>query len=419
MYSNPGMFGSQGQSPFQFVQGEPGTIKNVAVGASEMRFLQTQAALDLPGALVTDLVEVEGKLNGTIQNNTGLPLKSSMLVYNGRGMLLPLREGVTNVNFDIKEYSGNNFAALQLSPDEAMTVPDRVAFQERSQFSQFLAELPQWLLSGGGASPPPCLVAWVDAPPMGSIDLGTRAQPHLGATLAVAWLDVHRGDESDTVDLTVALQGANFVGYRGIRGTPYGNGTPTQETFSTELPTNADDWASKALGISEEDAWALDFTLPPWIRASENYVLQIDVITCNASYDGIHNADVINVYAGGQSHQEQAKHSTCTLQINTNSEPTLQLRLSERRNNAIPFANPSVSTNPVGGNLVLTTDTYTIPEWKNWVLPRTSVLELKVQPVLSANFDQSTQNSFTRRGIHAHAFVAARLIKSTALTVGE
>lgn len=417
-YNNPGMFGSQGQSPFQFVQGEPGAISNVAVGASEMRFLQTQAPLELPGALVADLAEVDGKLTGTLRNNTGLPLEDSMLVYNGRGIVLHLKTETTEIYLDLKDYAGSNFAALQLSPDNAMTVPDGVEMQERSEFSQFLSELPQWLLSGESAATPPCLVAWVNAPPVGSLDLGTRAQPHLGATLSVTWLDIQRADAPDALDVTVAIANPQPNMYNNNYALqPYGYGMPQQATFSFGLPANDADWESKPRAITFGETWALDFALPAWLRASDDYILQIEVVTSDTSYEGAHGAD--NQYNPQNGIYEGDTHNNCSPTNNPEDVSPPHLALSERDNKSATLANPSVATTPLENNVVLTTETYIIPNWKDWTLPRTFVLKLQAEAVPSTNSAEEARNAINQHGRHYHAFVAARMIKKTSQTVGE
>ena len=410
MYNNPGMFGSQGQSPFQFVQGEPGTIKNVSVGASEMRFLQSQAPLELTGALVTDLVEADGKLSGTIQNNTGLPLKSAMLVYNGQGMALKLLDTATTpIDINLKEYASSNFAALQLPPGEAMTVPDGVEFQERGQFANFLSELPQWLLSGGGASPPPCLVAWVGAPPMGSIDLGTRAQPHLGATLAVTWLEVKQGQSRDVVEATVALSSPQLDDYAYYAMQQYGEGYVSRPAFAPGTPMNDEDWKSKARSIQWGETWPLDLTLPTWMRTVDGYTLQIDVVTDNATYSGPHEGMNPRRGRGGQD------HTRCTPRSALN-RPPIALTLSDRASKVTTLPPPSAAATALEDNVEMTTTTYMLPDWKDWLLPRTAKIEF--QGELTDSTGQN-RNDFNQNDEHYHVYVGARLINSTPQTVGE
>jgi hypothetical protein len=409
-YNNPGMFGSQGQSPFQFVQGEPGTIKNVAVGASEMRFLQSQSPLDLPGALEADLTEVNGKLTGTIQNNTGLPLKGAMLVYNGQGMALTLLDTrPTPIAFELKEYDSGNFAALQLPPGEAMTVPDGVALQERGQFANFLSELPQWLLSGGGASPPPCLVAWVGAPPLGSIDLGTRAQPHLGATLAVAWLDIKQSEVRGVVEATVALSSPQLEDYSYYMVQQFGEGFVPRPAFAYGTPMNDDGWNSKGRPIQWGESWALDLTLPTWMRAADGYTLQIDVVTDNATYSGSH--DGMNPRRGRRGQD----HTRCTPRADID-RPPIALTLSDRASKVTTLPPPSTTATALKDNVEMTTTTYMLPDWKDWLLPRTAKIELQGELTDSTG---RNQNLFNQNDEHYHVYVGARLIKSAPQTVGE
>ncbi len=410
-------FGSQVQSPFQFVQGEPGSVQNVAVGASEMRFLQTQAPLELTGALEADLVESDGKLRGTIQNKTGLPLGDAMLVYNGRGMPLTLQEGTKSVDFDLKEFRGPRFANLQLSPNDAMTVPDLFELQERSQFSQFLSEIPQWIFSGNGASPPPCLVAWVNAPPVGSIDLGTSADDDLGATLAVMWLNVRQDDANGEVNLAVELRDPQFAQANYYPTMPMGGREIADTSFPVGLPLTPDDWRQKARAINLGEFWTLNVTLPTWARASEDYVLQLEILTANASYSsesgGRRRADLgIEGYT----------HANCEATTTTSGQRTVTLRLIDMENRDMGMSSPAATTTPLADNVVLTRETYTVDNWKEWLQPRSTTIALKAQATTIDGGTDPVELTRTRamaQNAHYHAYIAARLVKRTPPTVGE
>ncbi len=418
MYTPDGVtFGSQSQSPFQFVQGEPGSVQNVAVGASEMRFLQTQAPLDLAGALEADLVEVDGKLKGTIQNKTGLPLGDAMLVYNGRGMALTLQEGTKNVDFELKEFRGPQFANLQLAPNDAMTVPDLIELQERSQFSQFLSEIPQWLFSGNGASPPPCLVAWVNAPPVGSIDLGTSADDDLGATLAVMWLDVRNDSDTETLELTVELRDPQFAQFNSFPMGTMGMQARPDTAFADGLPLTPEDWRQKARAINLGEFWTLNVTLPTWARASDDYVLQLEIVTANASY-GSENGGRRRSNMG----LEEYPHAICEATTTTSGQRTVTLRLGDMENQDMEMSSPAATTTPLDDNVVLTRETYTVDHWKDWLQPRSSTIALKAQATTIDGAADPVELTRTRAmgdSVHYHAYIAARLVKSTPPTVGE
>jgi len=411
-------FGSQSQSPFQFVQGEPGTVQNVAVGASEMRFLQTQAPLDLSGTLEADLEEADGKLRGTIQNKTGLLLGPAMLVYNGRGMALTLPDGAKNVDFDLKEFRGPRSAVWQLPPNDAMTVPDLFELQERSQFSQFLSEIPRWLFSGNGSSPPPCLVAWVNAPPVGSIDLGTSADDDLGATLAVMWLDVRNESITETMNLAVDLRDPQFAqaNFYPMMQT-MGGREITDTSFPDGLPLTPDDWRQKARAINIGEFWTLNVTLPTWARASDDYLLQFEIVTANASYDSEN---------GGRRRSnlgiEEYPHAACEATTTTSGQRTVTLRLSDMENQELEMPGPAATTTPLADNVVLTRETYTVDNWKDWLQPRSSTIALKAQATtLDGGTDpvELTRTRAMAQNAHFHAYIAARLVKRTPSTVGE
>ncbi|MBL7647272.1 MAG: hypothetical protein JNK74_13885 [Candidatus Hydrogenedentes bacterium] len=411
-------FGSQSQSPFQFVQGEPGTVQNVAVGASEMRFLQTQAPLDLSGTLEADLEEADGKLRGTIQNKTGLLLGPAMLVYNGRGMALTLPDGTKNVDFNLKEFRGPRSAVWQLSPNDAMTVPALFELQERSQFSQFLSEIPQWLFSGNGSSPPPCLVAWVNAPPVGSIDLGTSADDDLGATLAVMWLNVRPESANGEVSLAVELRDPQFAqaNYYPMMQTMGGRGM-TDTAFPDGLPLTPDDWSRKARAINLGEFWTVNVTLPTWVRASDDYLLQFEIVTANASYAS---------ETGGRRRSnlgiEEYPHAACEATTTTSGQRTVTLRLSDMENQELEMPGPAATTTPLENNVVLTRETYTVDDWKAWLQPRSSTIALKAQATtLDGGTDpvELTRTRATAQNAHYHAYIAARLVKRTPSTVGE
>lgn len=407
------MFGSQGHSPFQFVEGDMGALKNIGVGASEMRFLQTQAPLEFPGAIDAELAEENGTLKGTIRNGTGLVLQSPGLLY--QGLLIPLDLGpdVTNVNIDLKDVSRRSFSGIGMPPGTAMTVPARVETREREEFSQFLSQLPHILLSGNGAAPPPCLVAWVAAPPRGSIDLGTRAQSHLGAALAVTWLDIQHVGSPETVDVTVAInsQQAPVFNQYDI----YNGGYPVSQddVLPGGIPTDAAEWKAKARAINFGEKWPLDISMPPWLRASDDYVLQIQVVTTNARYQGQHNPPEMPGYRG-----DASGNGDCNLVSGSLDAPPVALALSARENKGAILSNPVATTQTLENSVVLTTETYTVDAWKEWLAPRSSAIRLQVESSDTEDTGGLSRGGYDR-GEHHHAFVTAHMIRKTPKTVGE
>lgn len=417
-YSPDGIaFGSQSQTPFQFVQGEPGSVQNVAVGASEMRFLQTQAPLELPGAIKADVAYSGNKLRGTITNESGLVFENPWLVYEGQARMLNWEGSVARFDDPEKYYSAGKTDWMQLPPLQAMTVPASVQAQEERNFAEFLSSIPQLLLGGKAIQGRACLVAWVNAPPIGSINLGTSAENDLGATLAVMWLDVRNDSDTESVELTVEVRDPQFAQPNSFPMGPMGMRAMPNTSFAAGLPVKPEDWKAKSRAINLGEFWTLDMTLPAWARASDDYTLQIEVVTANASY-----ATEDGRRGSFRSGYEEQSHANCEATTTTSGQRTVTLRLGDTGNQGAEVSNPAAAATPLEGNVTLTRETYTVDDWKDWLQPRSSTISLKAQAATIDGGADPVELARTRaRGdsVHYHAYIAARLVKRTPPTVGE
>ena len=72
-----------GPQPFTFIQDGQGHIGNLRIGASEMRFLDITKTIRFDGAITGELVDDEGHVYGTLENNTGLDFSEIRLYHNG------------------------------------------------------------------------------------------------------------------------------------------------------------------------------------------------------------------------------------------------------------------------------------------------------------------------------------------------
>lgn len=245
---------------------------------------------------------------------------------------------------------------------------------------------------------------------MGSIDLGTRARPHLGATLAIAWLDIKQGEDRELVEATVSLSSPQFDQYAYYAMQQYGEGYGPRPAFALGTPVNEEDWKSKARSMNWGETWALDLTLPTFMRVADGYTLQIDVVTDNATYSGSH--DGMNPRRG----RGAQDHTRCTPRSSSASRPPVALTLGDRASEAITPPPPSATATALEDNVEMTTTTYMLPDWKDWLLPRTAKIELQGKLVDSTG---QSLSDFNQNDEHYHVYVGARLINSTPQTVGE
>ena len=81
---NPRMQMRQGgRQPCEFIQTSPPRIEQFGIGASEMRLLQTERDMTIPGGIEGSLTLDENGLHGSLVNATGMDVRSPFLLYNG------------------------------------------------------------------------------------------------------------------------------------------------------------------------------------------------------------------------------------------------------------------------------------------------------------------------------------------------
>jgi len=212
-YGYPYRGGSMGSNrPFFFIQDVPPRLDSIRIGASEMRFVQVSSQVGLPGGVGGQLVLDDQGVRGSLQNNTGLKIGYAELILDGA--TFPLK-GAETQNDDAAGWhidvtrdayrnavarsgGGDMLANAQFNrlpgmPVDSMGRPGMPAFQ--SQFRGSLlasnADL-MWGLRTVSPTLPPCVVAWIDGPPFGSVEMSGRAKNNIAATLLVAQVDVVR-----------------------------------------------------------------------------------------------------------------------------------------------------------------------------------------------------------------------------------
>ncbi|MFO7976131.1 MAG: hypothetical protein R6V12_16020 [Candidatus Hydrogenedentota bacterium] len=94
----PVQTGSSGRRPFVFTLDSPGQIDDFVVGASEVRSLEGEAFLQLPGGMQGELLFDDNGLHGTLTNETGFTVDNAFLLIDGA--LIPLETDVSET-FDI------------------------------------------------------------------------------------------------------------------------------------------------------------------------------------------------------------------------------------------------------------------------------------------------------------------------------
>lgn len=186
-------YAMMGSRPFAFMLSDPPQIQGLRIGASEMRFLEARSPLELPGG-ITGQFQAEGnKVEGTMQNHTGMAIEAAYLFYSGR--FLPMRpEGET----------------WRLGPADTRQTAPRNEFQQgyrqramdrsnRNQLSSLKNNIREALCTsemtpyGEGSMNlglKPCVFAWVNGPPLGVIEMARAKKQTLYATLIAAPVSV-------------------------------------------------------------------------------------------------------------------------------------------------------------------------------------------------------------------------------------
>ncbi len=409
-----GIFGTGGRSPFQFVQDDPGRITNLSVGASEMRFIQTETPIRLDGPLEVALRRDAAGLEGTVTNQTGLPLARPVILYDD--MVIQLEgNGSTYRIPATTEHSVPTMRRLSagaaLHPGGAQITVDQGEAAMVEQFKQFLAALPSRALNLSERTTPPCFVAWVDGPPTGTLDMGTDAQVQLGASLLIAWLDIEdtRIGSKDPIDLALYQEDV-YAG--GNYGYAYAGG-PVPSAFYRRIDVapykdDGSNWQQVSAAITTGNEAAYRLTLPDWVRGNQDYALEITVTTEPRMYAGIHGAD------------------TCELHREENYKGGFNLPLvkqEEGRESPLLEAEPEARTIELGPYTNLTQTTYRIKDWNRLLTPRSTTLPFGTQiradngrplgEMLSRTYRREREHR------HFHAHIHAQLIHTSPESMGD
>lgn len=399
--SGGGGFAMASATPFQFVQGEPGGITSLTVGASEMRFVRTEAPLTLPGALEADLALEGDYIRGTIANKTGLTLEGAILMYRGGTFNLTLSEGPSTVSLDLREPNRDRPRSLPFQPQNAMTLPPDVEASARGNFQAFLSNLCNHIALAPETGHRPRIVGWATGPQRGSLDMGAYASPHFGATLVVAWVDIeNRNATADRIELVVGTMnpeaGMNMYqmpgGYGYYDTMEY---TPTTFNFPPLDIEDASHWPSATLQFHAGQQLDFQVAVPPGLTAGDDYELEVVVTT--AANDP----------------NQQAARPGGGLVFSNPDEPNGG-RYAPVRTQLFDPAN----SQPLGiapGRNVITLDNgekrhrevYRIAQWRGFLGHRDSSIELRVDS------DRSGANPYHR--VH----IGAQLIKTSQATSGE
>jgi hypothetical protein len=218
-YGNQNSRNSFTPRPFYFLQGESGSIHNLRVGASEMRFLHATAPINLPGALEESISLSGQQLSGTLKDHGGLGLQNPQLMYKGRSY--PLKREGDGWTIDASLHTGNLVSAQRWQPYQ------NYGGQTRDKLERFKGQFLCALLSGENLNfdtlqvdsiTPPCIVAWSGGGPRGAIQMGNTTRKDLSATLIVSPVSLEQATperESPLMTRYRALEANQGRGYRG------------------------------------------------------------------------------------------------------------------------------------------------------------------------------------------------------------
>jgi hypothetical protein len=416
-----GLFGAQGQNTFHFVQGAAGRVTGLTVGASEMRFIQTEAPIALAGTIEADLTVSQDGILGSITNNTGLPLLEAAIFHQGSMIALEpegdtLRIAPDRKVTDFDGRPGRDIVIPAMGSREIVTIAEGTEDTVRRDFLRFAGRLPSLVLRNENQNVPTCLIAWLDSPPLGSIDLGTRAAPHLGTTLAVAWLDVQdeRADGASALPLPIRVvdnkYAPNYNNYNSY-GMLVNNYTPPrllQGTFEGDKKS----WQSTAFSIRPEDQFDLSITLPEWVRGQQNYQLEITVTAESNLFQSNHRSG-----------------KTCTKVAAQYNKRGLRIALLDGdpgKEVALAVTGRDERALEQSGLQDITQTTYQLDNWPDLVLPRSTTLHFRAVPQSAdGNTLENLRNQLGNIGrqrdkeLHYHTHISARLVKIQTETVGD
>lgn len=187
-------YGMMGSRPFAFMQSDPPQIQGLRIGASEMRFIEARGPLELPGGIAGQFQAEGNKVQGTMQNHTGMALDTVFLFYNGQ--FLPMRpEGETwrLGPADTRQTKPDVERQQQIYRRRAMDRTNRnqlSTLKNNIREALCTSEMTQYGEGGMNLGLKPCVFAWVNGPPLGAIEMARARKQPLYATLIAAPVSV-------------------------------------------------------------------------------------------------------------------------------------------------------------------------------------------------------------------------------------
>ena len=207
-YAAPGMFDSR---PFVFVQDRPARVEEFQVGASEMRILQVDRRVEVPGGVSGTLTLKEGMLVGDLENNTGFKIRDAWVLCDGA----MYRSKLNGNGWSFEGHRGQPLQPGQMANYYPPTYHGTQRFRSfQDLFDKQLFGVHDPMAMGGfvcNPSLPPCLVGWVSGKePFGSFTPDEQVQTNISGILVVAQIDVEQDSAAGgpaIADLAVRVPG--------------------------------------------------------------------------------------------------------------------------------------------------------------------------------------------------------------------
>ena len=148
------------RTPFIYVQGDAPEVERFTVGAAELRFMALEGTREVAGGITGELTVDDAGISGTLQNESGLPMDSYVLAY--EGAMVPVRKDANGLHV----YTSHR--QLSTLKNEAVNHNNEWTFYAswgQRGYDEVLSVLRRALMSDSGSYQlyghyPPMLIGW-------------------------------------------------------------------------------------------------------------------------------------------------------------------------------------------------------------------------------------------------------------------